>query len=104
MERSITEVIENGLRDAEAQYHLAYLLNAAVAGDKVTFTAQFLTRRLTPVLTAIQEHEATCPTFQIGAKTGVTFTVDGQALPPLYTSEAQTEVGGAITSRYHTGE
>lgn len=104
MERSITEVIENGLRDAEAQYHLAYLLNAAVAGDKLSFTAQFLTRRLTPILTAIQEHEATCPTFQITGKTGVSFSVDGQALPPFYTTEAQTEVGGAVTSRYHVGE
>lgn len=120
-ERSIQAVLTTGLVEAEEQFQIASALNMEIATSKFQFIAGFLVRKLTPILTAIQEHDAVCPTFKFAEKTGATLpgkadtdllvahvtgklSVDGAALPPFYTRQNQDEIGGAHASRFHVGE
>lgn len=87
--RSLAQEITSALVEAKELHHLAVQLGTEVDENWPVFYGKYLAIKLRPLLTTVQ---------------GVSFSVDGQALPPFYTRRTQEEIGASFTSRLHVGE
>jgi len=94
---SLAEFLCEGIIEAKELHQLSEKLEQDI--DWVKLCGAHLAKKLTPLVTAWQSHAAVCPTSP-----GVSFVVDGEALPPFYNKQTQAEIGSEIANRHHVGE
>lgn len=85
--KSLTGFLESLIKEAHESYSAAVDAGNVNENDWIHFYASFMSGRLAPYLSVVQ---------------GVSFLVDGKALPPFYTRQTQAELGEAY-GRYHVG-
>ena len=94
--KSLRELLVQGLAEAKELHHIAVGIGMESDEEWIPFYANVLVRKLLPTVTGMQA----VPEVHVKG----TMTVDGNALPPFYTRDAQREIGSEIVSRLHVGE